>query len=99
MKINVYRHLLKATVAGSASVILLCFAWYTVWGEGNNKGEYWTAYELDKECIKTQNPKSWYCYRTEIHRSNAIALAEWGMQCGMIGCLATVGLALTGKDK
>jgi len=96
---STYRTLLKATVVGSASIIVLCFAWYSVWGEGKNKGDYWTAYDLDKQCIKTQNPQSWSCYRAEIHRSNALALADWGMKCGLIGTLATVGLAITRKQK
>ena len=92
---NPYRLLLKTTVAGSALLIILFFGWYSVWGEGGNKGDYWTAYDIDKECIKTQNPDSWSCYRAEIHRGNALALAEWGMTCGLIGTVATVGLALT----
>jgi len=81
-----------------ASIILLCFAWYTVWGEGNNKGDYWTAYSIDRQCIKTQNPQSWLCYRAEIHRNNSLSLANWGMTCGLIGTIATVGLALSKKD-
>ena len=90
---------LKATILGSASVIVLCFCWYTVWGEGNNKGEYWTAYDLDKACIQTQNPQSWYCYRADLHRQNAIELADWGMKCGLIGTVATVGLGLMKKKE
>jgi len=93
-----YRALLRACVVGSASIILLCFAWYTFWGEGKNKGDYWTAYNLDKECIRTKNPQSWFCYRAEIHRSNSLALANWGMTCGLIGTIATVGLVLSKKE-
>ena len=95
---NPYRILLKTTLVGSASIIMLCFAWYTFWGEGSNKGDYITAYEVDKQCIKSQNPKSWSCYRAELHRSNALALAQWGMTCGLIGTIATVGLAMTKRD-
>lgn len=90
---------LRATVIGSASIIVLCFGWYTVWGEGNNKGDYWTAYDLDKICIETQNPNSWSCYRAEIHRENALELADWGMKCGLIGTIATVGLGLINKKE
>jgi len=95
---KIYRTLLKITVAGSAGIILLCFAWYSAWGEGNNKGDYWTAYILDKQCIQTKNPQSWFCYRAEIHRSNSLALADWGMKCGLIGTIATVGLTLSKRD-
>ena len=88
---------LRATIVGSSSIILLCFAWYTFWGEGNNKGDYWTAYDIDKVCMQTRNPQSWECYRAEIHRDNALALADWGMKCGLIGTIATVGLGLINK--
>ena len=95
---NSYRMLLKTTLIGSASIIMLCFAWYTFLGEGGNKGDYFMAYDVDKQCIKTQNPQSWWCYRAEIHRNNALALAQWGMTCGLIGTIATAGLAMTKKD-
>ena len=35
---------LASTVLGSATIIMLCFGWYTVMGEGpKGTGEYWTA--------------------------------------------------------
>ncbi len=95
---NLYRTLLKTTVLGSSVLIALCFSWYTFLGEGKNKGDYWLSYDLDKVCIQSQRPTSWYCYRAEIHRSNAIALADWGMKLGLIGTIATATLALTNKD-
>lgn len=94
-----YKSLLNICVVGSASIILLCFAWYTFWGEGKYKSNYWTAYNLDKQCIHSKNPQSWSCYRAEIHRSNSLALANWGMTCGLIGTNATVGLALSKKER
>lgn len=96
---NIARIALKATVIGSASIIILCFGWYAFWGEGKNKGDYWTAYELDKLCINTQNPRSWECYRADLHRQNALALADWGMKCGLIGTIATVGLVMSSKSR
>lgn len=96
--IDIYRGLLKATVLGSASIIVLSFAWYSFLGEGKGgAGDYFTSYKLDKKCIQSQVPSSWYCYRAEIHRNKALALADWGMKCGLIGTLATVGLALTAR--
>lgn len=95
---SIYRTLLKITLVGSSGIILLCFAWYSAWGEGNQKGDYWTAYILDKQCIQTKNPQSWSCYRAEIHWSNSLALADWGMKCGLIGTIATVDLALSKRD-
>jgi len=96
--INPYRCLLKGTLVGCSAVIMLSFAWYSFLGEGKGgTGDYFTSYKLDKLCKETQNPSSWYCYRAEIHRDNALALADWGMKCGLIGTLATIGLAVTRK--
>ena len=95
---NVYRSLLKLSVAGSTGLILLCFAWYTFLGEGKNPGDYWLAMKYDKLCQVDRNRRSFNCYRAEIHRANALALADWGFNIAMIGTIATVGLALT-KNK
>ena len=96
---NIYRLLLKTSIIGSSAIILLCFAWYSFLGEGKNgQGDYFTAYKLDRLCIESRDPRSWNCYRAEIHRENALALAEWGMRCGLIGTIATVGLAVSKKE-
>ena len=92
---NMYRSLLKLSVAGSTSLILLCFAWYTFLGEGKNPGDYWLAMKYDKLCQQSLNRNSFNCYRAEIHRANALALADWGFNIAIIGSIATVGLALT----
>ena len=69
---------LTTTILGSATIIVLCFGWYTVMGEGpKGTGEYWTAYKIDKICQQTHNPNSWECYRAELHRKNALDLADW----------------------
>jgi len=89
---------LSSTIMGSGSIIILCFAWYTVLGEGpKGTGEYWTAYKVDKICQQTRNPDSWECYRAELHRKNALDLAEWAMTCGLIGTIATVGLGVINR--
>jgi len=89
---------LASTVLGSAAVIMLCFGWYTVMGEGpKGTGEYWTAYKIDKLCQKTYNPNSWECYRAELHRKNALDLVDWAMKCGLIGTIATVGLGVINR--
>ena len=92
---SIYRQLLKLTVGGSATLILLCFAWYSFLGEDDNPGDYWLAMKYDKLCLQTQRPNSWNCYRAEIHRANALALADWGFNLGIIGTIATAGLALS----
>jgi hypothetical protein len=89
---------LASTVFGSATIIMLCFGWYTVMGEGpKGTGEYWTAYKIDKLCQQTGNPNSWECYRAELHRKNALDLADWAMKCGLIGTIATVGLGIINR--
>ena len=96
---NTYRSLLKLTVTGSALLIFLCFACYSFLGEGKNPGDYWLAMKYDKLCQKSQYRESFNCYRAEIHRANALALADWGFNLGIIGTIATVGLALTNSKK
>lgn len=89
---------LASTVFGSATIIMLCFGWYTVMGEGpKGTGEYWTAYKVDKICQQTHNPNSWECYRAELHRKNALDLADWAMKCGLIGTIATVGIGVINR--
>ena len=94
---NITRQFLRLTTVGSASLIMLCFAWYTFLGEGKNPGDYWLAMKYDKLCQQTYNRNSFECYRAEIHRANALALADWGFNLGIIGTIATVGLAVSKK--
>ena len=94
---NMYRSLLKLSVAGSTGLILLCFSWYTFLGEGKNPGDYWLAMKYDKLCQQSLNKDSFHCYRAEIHRANALALADWGFNIAIIGTIATAGLALSKK--
>ena len=96
---NIYRSLLKLTVAGSTGLIFLCFAWYSFLGEDKNPGDYWLAVKYDKICQQTQRRNSFACYRAEIHRDNALALADWGFKLGTIGTIATVGLLLSKKKE
>ena len=96
---NIYRSLLKLTILGSSSLIFLCFAWYSFLGENDNPGDYWLAMKYDKLCLRTQHKNSFACYRADIHRANALALADWGFKLGTIGTIATVGLALSKKKE
>ena len=96
---NLWRQLLKLSVLGSASLIMLCFAWYTFLGEGKNPGDYWLAMKYDKLCQKDRYKDSFNCYRAEIHRANALALADWGFNLGIIGTIATAGLAVSKEKK
>ena len=96
---KMYRSLLKLSVAGTTGLILLCFAWYSFLGEGKNPGDYWLAMKYDKLCQQSYDRNSFYCYRAEIHRANALALADWGFNLGIIGTIATTGLALSKKKE
>ncbi len=96
---NIYQSLLKLTLFGTTGLISLCFAWYSFLGEDNNPGDYWLAMKYDKLCQKDYDRRSFNCYRAEIHRANALALADWGFKLGAIGTIATVGLALSKKNE
>ena len=96
---NIYRSLLKLTLVGSTGMIFLCFAWYSFLGEGNNPGDYWLAMKYDKLCQQQFDKNHFYCYRADIHRANALALADWGFNFGLIGTIATVGLAMSSKKR
>ena len=96
---NIYRNLLKLTVLGSSGLIFLCFDWYSFLGKDGNPGDYWLAMKYDKLCLHTQRKNSFACYRADLHRANALALADWGFRLGTIGTIATLGLTLSKRKE